>query len=50
MRPFCAKRGRCLLAGLLLMLAVPVFAAEETDYDALFAGGGSTADWKIFGV
>ena len=28
-----------MLAGLLLMLAVPVFASEETDYDALFAGG-----------
>lgn len=27
----------CLLTGLLLMLAVPVLAAEETDYDTLFA-------------
>lgn len=27
----------CLLAGLLLVLTVPVFAAEGTDYDALFA-------------
>ena len=27
----------CLLAGLLLMLAVPVFAAEEADYGTVFA-------------
>ena len=37
----------CLLAGLLLMLAVPVFAAEEADYGTVFARASTNSIYDL---
>jgi len=37
----------CLLTGLLLVLAVPVFAAEEADYDTVFARASANSIYDL---